>query len=97
LILLVRIGVLEQEFVGDSGRRFVLAGPVSNTNYVWASIIRSDGTTIGLVRGEDFIILEDNVTLQISDAWDITSADTIEVITFNSPLYPGNVLGYRIV
>ena len=36
------------------------------------------------------------MTLQISDNWDITNADTIEVISFNSPLHPGNVLGYRM-
>lgn len=90
------LGVSEVEFIGDPSRRFVMASPVSNDNYVWVSIIKQDGTTYGLTNGDDFTILDDNVTIQISDAWDISNLDTVEVISFNAPQHLGNVLGYRM-
>ncbi len=90
------LGVVEEEFVGDPDRRFVMSQPVSNVNYMWVSIIGSDGSTKTLTNGEDFIILEDNLTIQISDSWNINITDTIEVISFKDPMYSGNVLGYRM-
>jgi hypothetical protein len=90
------LGVVEEEFVGDPSRRFIMSQPVSNVNYMWVSIIGPDGNTKTLTNGEDFIILEDNLTIQISDSWNINITDIIEVISFKDPMYSGNVLGYRM-
>jgi len=90
------LGVTEEEFTGNPDRRFVMTQPVSNVNYMWVSIIGPDGTTKTLTNGQDFIILEDNLTIQISDEWTINTTDTIEVISFTDPMYSGNVLGYRM-
>ena len=90
------MGIVTEEFVGNLGRRFVMNLPVSNDYYMWLSLIRANGTTNFLVNGTDFIILDDDVTIQISDRWNITNSDTLEIISFKHPNYTGNVLGYRM-
>ena len=90
------MGMLTENFVGNINRRFVMSRPALNSEYVWVTVIRSDGTTYGLVNSLDFIVLEDDLTVEISDDWTIDSSDTIEVISFKNPAHPGSVLGYRI-
>ena len=90
------LGIETEEFVGNPGRRFVMNLPVSNDYYMWVSLIKADGTTYFLVNGVDFIILDDNVTIQVSDSWNIINSDTLEIISFKDPDYAGNVLGYRM-
>ena len=90
------LGITTEEFVGNAERRVVMSAPVANDYYIWVSIVGSDGTTNTLVNGLDFVILEDNLTIQISDEWSVTSSDTIQIISFKSPDYVANVLGYRM-
>ena len=91
-----QLEIRTEEFVGSSGREFVMSSSVPNDNYVWVSIIRSDGTTYKLIPGVDFIILGDNVTIVVDDSWDIDSTDTIEMICFNGQSNSASALGFRI-
>jgi hypothetical protein len=90
------LGPTEEEFVGDSGRRFIMSTPVANDYYVWITLVAANGNTVSLVNGIDFVILDDNVTIQVSDSWNITGSDTVQVLSFKNPAYSGNVLGYRM-
>jgi len=90
-----------EQFKGTKNRRFKISRPVYNDNYIWATLIRPNTagvppTTYGLINKIDFIVLDDGLTVQISDKWNITSADTIEIITFGSQKLASTVLGYRM-
>lgn len=89
-----------EKFVGNINRRFQISRPVINDNYVWVTIIQNallgNSTTYGLINDIDFIILDDNVTVQINDNWNLTEDDVIEIISFTAPASPFSALGYRI-
>jgi len=91
-----KMGVDIENFVGNPNRRFIMNRPVSNDIYMWVSIIHQNDTVSGLINGIDYILLDDNVTVQISDSWNISNLDTVEIISFKSPQYIDTVLGYRI-
>lgn len=92
------MGIVTEEFVGNPERRFTMNTPVSNDYYMWVSLISNGigGATYFLVNGVDFIILDDNRTIQVSDRWNIRNADVLEIISFKHPDYSSNVLGYRM-
>ena len=90
-----------ERFTGTSNRRFRISRPVFNTNYVWVTIFRRpvEGTpavTYGLINNIDFVLLDDNLTIQINDSWNLTTSDIVEVISFSSQRLSSTILGYRI-
>jgi hypothetical protein len=85
-----------EQFIGDSNRRFTISRPVLNDKYVWVTLFRESNDTYGMINGVDFVILEDNVTVQISDSWTIDSTDIISIMSINAPSPITNVVGYKI-
>jgi hypothetical protein len=80
-----------ERFNGDTSNRFVISRPIVNTNYVWVSI-----NGIPLVPNYDYTVLEDGITIQVSDSFVITPADTIVIISIADQNFSSNILGYRI-
>ncbi len=92
-----------ERFVGNPNRRFRLSRPVLNGKYVWVTFFKKefvDGDAIyssyGAINGVDFIVLEDNVTVQFSDNWNISTDDLVEITSFKSFEAVPSVIGYRI-
>ena len=90
-----------EKFVGNSNRRFQINRPVMNDKYLWVTLIQNELLgfgiqTYGLINGIDFIILDDNVTIQITDKWTITSNDIVEITSFTAPTSAFSTLGYRM-
>ena len=90
-----------EKFVGNSNRRFQISRPVMNDKYLWVTLITNELLgygiqTYGLINGVDFIILDDNVTIQISDSWTITTNDIVEITSFTAPTSAFSALGYRM-
>lgn len=75
----------------DGAYRIKLGRPVLNDNYCWISI---NGKP--LTPKLDFEILEDNVTIQFSDRWEVEATDEIVVTSIASQNLAGTVLGYRL-
>jgi hypothetical protein len=89
------------KFFGTPERRFVLDRPVLNNKYIWVTLNKFDGPgnppiTYGLINGLDFVLFEDNVTVQLSDDWVLTTDDIVGITTIVNPTHPTNILGYRI-
>jgi len=80
-----------EKFFGNSNHRFKISRPVLDENYIWVSL-----NGIPLVNFVDFEILDDSVTVQISDKFTIGAKDQIVIRTFNSTDLSTTVLGYRI-
>jgi hypothetical protein len=90
-----------EQFVGNPNRRFQISRPVMNVKYVWVTLIQNkllgyNIQTFGLINGIDFIILDDNVTIQISDSWNISTNDIVEITSFTAPTSAFSTLGYKI-
>lgn len=90
-----------ERFVGDPNRRFQISRPAINDKYVWVTLFRRSSvndpyTTYGLINGIDYIILPDNVTVQLDDAWPVTADDLIEVMSIKNPTQTADILGYRM-
>jgi hypothetical protein len=80
-----------ERFDGNPNRRFKISRPVTNVNYVWVQL---NGTP--LTSGLDFEILDDQLTIQISDAYSIESTDSIVIRSMVDQRLATTVLGYRI-
>jgi hypothetical protein len=88
-----------QRFVGNVNRRFTINRPILNDNYVFVTVFKYNGTDIvsyPLVNGIDFVVLSDNITIQLSDKWKLTNNDIVEITSFASQNFSSEVLGYRI-
>lgn len=83
--------VRTEKFVGNPNRRYKISRPVLNDNYVWVQV-----NGIPLVSGLDYEILDDQVTVQVSDLYNHTINDTIVIMSLTSINANSNVLGYRI-
>ena len=59
--------------------------------YVWVSL-----NGVPLRSGIDYDVLDDQVTVQLSDTFIITSADNIVITSISSNQLAGTILGYRI-
>ena len=99
----------KEKFVGNPNRRFRISRPVLNTTYIWATVFKRETMfnydtysyedivqSYSAVSGIDFVVLEDNVTIQFNDNWSFTVDDVVEITTFKSPDAIPSVLGYRI-
>jgi hypothetical protein len=80
-----------ERFPGNTYRRFRIGRAVLNNNYVWVQLNRKP-----LVNKIDYILLEDGVTIQLSDSIHVTSDDEILITTFSAQEVNSDVLGYRI-
>jgi hypothetical protein len=91
--------VQTQKFVGSSNRRYSLNRAILDNNYVFVTVLKyinSNLISYPLVNGIDFVVLDDNVTVQLSDSWNLTNDNIVEIISFSSQQFSGTVLGYRI-
>jgi len=80
-----------ERFDGNPNRRFKVTRPVTNINYVWVQL---NGTP--LTSGLDFDVLDDQLTIQISDAYSILSTDSIVIRSMVDQRLATTLLGYRI-
>jgi hypothetical protein len=84
-----------QRFVGNPDRTFKMDRPIMDSNYVWVSIYNADAT-VSLAVNVDFIVLDDQLTVQISDRFPCTINDNIVITSFSNAPLASTVLGYRI-
>jgi hypothetical protein len=78
-------------FIGNPNRRFKVSQPVLNDNYLWVTL-----NGVPLINKIDYEILDDQLTIQLSDTFNITSNDKIQAISIGSQPLASTVLGYRI-
>ncbi len=80
-----------ERFDGNGAKRFKISRPVVNDNYIWVQV-----NGIPLTAKLDYEILDDDVTVQISDEFEITSDDNIVIMSVSAQDLATTVLGYRI-
>lgn len=80
-----------ERFTGTPSRRYKISRPVLNDNYVWVQV-----NGVSLTSGLDYEMLDDQVTVQISDVYDHTEDDEIVIISIGSKQFADTVLGYRM-
>jgi len=78
-------------FNGNPSRRYKISRPVLDENYIWITV-----NGIPLVNFVDFEILEDQVTVQVSDWFNFKPVDKVVIITFSSEKLSSTILGHRI-
>lgn len=83
-----------QRFVGNPAGIYKMDRPIMDSKYVWATIVKSD-RSIPLVNGDDFQVLDDNVTIILSDNFIVGLQDTVIIESFSSSLWANNIIGYR--
>jgi hypothetical protein len=84
-----------QRFVGNPNRTFKMDRPILDSNYVWVSIDNAEKTT-QLTANVDFEVMDDRVTILISDRFSCTTKDNIVITSFSSGPLASTTLGYRI-
>jgi hypothetical protein len=85
------MAVRTETFRGNLNRRFKVSRPISNSNYVWVTV---DG--IVLRNSLDFHVLDDEITVELSGQWHLTSANSVVITTLLSNPLSETTLGYRI-
>jgi hypothetical protein len=89
-----------ERFTGNYNRRFTISRPTINDDYIWVTMFVKDEnsflTTISLINKIDYILLDDNATVQLSDKWAPDINTLIEITSFSSHNLSSTVLGYRI-
>ena len=80
-----------ERFDGTPSRRFKLSRPVEDVRYVWLTL-----NGVPLTGGLDYEILDDAMSIQISDAYIVTSADFVVITSMVAQRLATTVLGYRI-
>ena len=80
-----------ERFDANPSRRYKISRPVLNERFVW--VLRN---AVPLISFNDFEILDDRVTIQISDRIPYVITDYYTVISFASDRLATTVLGYRI-
>ena len=80
-----------ERFDGNPNRRFKLSRPVEDVRYVWVTV-----NGIPLTGGLDYEILDDSMSIQISDAHPITTSDFVVITSMVAQRLATTVLGYRI-
>ena len=84
-----------QYFAGNPSNRFKLSAPVYNTNYIWINMFNRNGTS-PLIANQDYQILSDGVTIQISDSYYIPVGDTLIIRYITNQVLSNTIIGYRI-
>ena len=80
-----------ETFDGNPSGRFKISRPILDESYVWVSI-----NGIPLANYVDFEILDDQMTVQITDSYALTSKDVVTIISFSSNKTTADILGFRI-
>jgi hypothetical protein len=93
------LGIETQLFKGNPYRTFRLSRPVLNAEYVWVTIdypLTNNGRTGQQVLqgGVDFQVLSDKITILIGDAYDLTPADTVIVMSIADSVGQ-DIVGFR--
>lgn len=83
--------VRTERFRGSLNRRFTVSRPVFDKHYVWVDI-----NGIPLVNEIDYQLLDDTMTIELSDNFATTYNDTVLITTISSKKLAESVLGYRI-
>jgi hypothetical protein len=80
-----------ERFDGSLTRRFTLSFAPLSDDYVWVYV---DG--ISLTARNEFNILDDSRTIEVSDLISVTTASSITITTINPPSFGNYILGYRV-
>ena len=80
-----------ERFNGIANRRYKISRPALNDDYVW---VRVNG--IPLINHRDYELLDDMVTVQVSDEFEHSETDDIVITTVSSSELATTILGYRI-
>lgn len=80
-----------ERFDGNPIKRYKMSRPIVNENYIWVTV-----NGVALTSKLDYEVLDDQVTIQISDAYTHSSTDKIVITSVSSDELATNVLGYRI-
>jgi len=83
-----------QKFLGNPAGTYKMSRPVLNVNYVWVTIATSS-TVTALTSGIDYQVLDDNITVKLSDQYPVTSNQTVIIMSFGNNKSASNVLAYR--
>lgn len=78
-------------FDGVPSGRFKISRPVLDESYVWVSL-----NGIPLANYRDFEILDDGMTVQITDSYTLTSRDIITIVSFASNKTTADIIGFRL-
>ena len=86
-----------ESFSGQTDRRYKISRPVLSDNYIWV-LWKKPGNYgfVPLVNKVDYTILDDGMTVQLSDSIFILSQDSIEIRSIGSQQIALNTLGYRM-
>jgi hypothetical protein len=90
------LGIVSQRFVGNPNRTYKLSAPVLNSNYLWVEVDSTATGLISLINNIDYQMLDDHLTVLFSDAYMLTNADTVFIMSFADPGKSAKTLGYRI-
>jgi hypothetical protein len=80
-----------ERFNGTPTKRYKLNRAVLDDNYVWVQV---NGVT--LTSKLDFVMLDDQVTVQISDSYHHVPTDVVIITSISSQKLAVTILGYRI-
>jgi hypothetical protein len=80
-----------ERFDGTPNRRFKVSRPVYNIDYVRVNI-----NGVPLTAGLDYEVLDDQLTIQISDAFTIKRTDFVVITSLASQRLATHVVGFRI-
>ena len=80
-----------ERFDGNPNRRFKLSRPVEDINYVWVNL-----NGIPLTSILDYEVLDDKLTIQISDKYVVDSSQYVVITSMVQQRLASTILGYRI-
>jgi hypothetical protein len=80
-----------ETFNGSLGNRYKISRSVLNENYIWVYV-----NGLSLVNKLDYIVLEDGVTIQISDRFVMKDTDTVLIRSMSNANLATEIIGYRV-
>ena len=80
-----------ERFNPTSYNRYKLSKAPVSASYVWVSV-----NGLFLLPNYDFEILEDGITIQLSNEYPVEAFADIIISSIDAPLYGGQLLGYRM-
>jgi hypothetical protein len=80
-----------ERFYGTATGRYKLSAPAYNTNYIWVYF-----NNRLLTVNQDYQILDDGVTVQVTDAYTIDPSETVLIRYIANQTFASTVVGYRI-
>jgi hypothetical protein len=80
-----------EKFIGTASRRYKISRQIYDINYVWVTV-----NGIPLTAKLDYEILDDQMTVQISDYFDQNENDVVVITSVSSNKLASTILGYRV-